>query len=247
MSSVDIYNAQESNYEDFSHLNVSTSLEKDFVDYKSSPILQEDNLEVQNKTQRLSNSKLFVANEEKLNVKEEINNEVKKKSTLDLFDDDSDPFETETEDTKSEDFIDENIKIKIGQHSDIVVNEEQPIIESENKKSIKNESKQDKLTLNVEEIEGNSSKLVPQSTILSIKSNSLFDDEEDLFSVKSEKAIKPSSNIFDSDDEFEFNHKFTKKNPVETKSIFGDDSDDDLFNTPSKSATGSLFNRKQIG
>lgn len=260
MSSIDIDHNQESNIADSSHLNVSTSLEKDYVDYKSSPILQEDKLEVQNETQVQPNTKLFAANDKKMNVKKEINNEVIKKSTLDLFDDDSDPFETMTEDKNIKDFLDDDIEIEIGekkleskllvdQHSDIVINEKHSKIESENKKLPETGSKDDKQVkaLSIEEVEENDSKLTNQSIILHTKSNSLFDDEEDLFSVKSEKVIKPSSNIFDSDDEFEFNHTFTKKHPVKTKSIFGDDSDDDLFSSPSKSATSYLSNQKQTG
>lgn len=263
MSSIDIDHNQESNLEESSRLNVSTSLEKDFVDYKSSPILQEDNLEVQNKIQAQPSSKLFAANDDTINVKKEKNNEIKRKSVLDLFDDDSDPFETLTEDKNIKDFPDDNISIlmKIDekkseskllideQHSDIVVNEKQSKIESGNKKLPETESQHDKLVkaLNEEKIEENDTKLITQSTITPNKSNSLFDDEEDLFSVKSKKVLKSSSNIFDSDDEFDFSHKFTKKNSVKTTSIFGDDSDDDLFSTPSKSTNSNLSNQKQIG
>lgn len=260
MSSIDIDHDQETNLVDSSRLNVSTSLEIDFVDNKSSPMLQKDNLEVQNNTQTQPSSKLVEATDDMINVKTEKNNEIKKKSVLELFDDDSDPFETMTEDKNIKDFLDDKIEIQIGenkleskllidQHSDNAVTKKEPKIESENKNLPETESKHNKLVkaLNVEDIEKNDPKLITQSTILPTKSNSLFNDEEDLFSVTSEKVIKSSSNIFDSDDEFEFSHKFTKKTPVKTKSIFGDDSDDDLFSTPSKPSTSNLSNQKQMG
>jgi len=88
------------------------------------------------------------------------------------------------------------------------------------------------------------------SNLLTQKSNSLFDDDDDdddIFSQKSGKVNKPSSNIFDSDDEFEVKPKFVKKNSDKTKSIFGDDSDDDLFNTPSKPSGSNLTSQKATG
>lgn len=127
----------------------------------------------------------------------------------------------------------------------------QPVIESISDKLSVTETtyeNQDK-TLNVKELVGeNKSKSETQSTVLSNKKNSLFDDDDDdLFSPKSDKGKKPSSNIFDSDEEIEFNHKFTKRSFVKTKSIFGDDSDDDLFSSPSKPSASKLPSQKLIG
>lgn len=248
MSSTD--NNQESNLEDSSSLNVSKS---DVVDHESTPILHKDNSEVQNKLQAQSNNKLFASNDGDINDKKEISKENKKKSILDLFDDDSDPFESDKKDNdkieirKGEKQLES--KLLIGQLSDILVNKKLPEIEAVSKKVPETKPKHDKQVknLNVEGIEGNNSKPITQSTKLPIESNSLFDDDKDLFPLKSEKVNKPSSNIFDSDDEFEFNHTFTKKKSVKTKSIFGDDSDDDLFSTPSKLVSSNLSNQKPIG
>lgn len=130
-------------------------------------------------------------------------------------------------------------------------------IESKNEKTSEIESVSEKLIeiipvcddeanlVNAIRVEGNKS--TTRNTILPVKSNSLFDDDDnDLFSSKCEKSKKTSSNIFDSDDdEFEFTRKFTKKDSVKTKSIFGDDSDDDLFATPSnKPSASNLLCRK---
>jgi len=107
-------------------------------------------------------------------------------------------------------------------------------------------------TCHVEKLQENKFKSLISNNLLPQKSNSLFDDDDDdddddIFSQKSGKVNKPSSNIFDSDDEFEFNPKFVKKKSDKTKSIFGDDSDDELFNTPSKPSGSNLTFKKPIG
>jgi len=127
----------------------------------------------------------------------------------------------------------------------------QPEIESINEKlpEIHPISEIQVKTSNVNKLQENKSKSLISNNLLPQKSNSLFDDDDDddIFSRKSGKVSKPSSNIFDSDDELEFNPKFVKQKSDKTKSIFGDDSDDDLFNTPSKPSGSNLTSQKPIG
>lgn len=146
----------------------------------------------------------------------------------------------------------ENESIKEKEPETEPIKEKEPEIESVNEKLMEIEpiGETQVKTFNVKELEENKSKSMISNTLLPQKSNSLFDDDDDddyLFSRKSDKVNKPSSNIFDSDDEFEFNQKFTKKNSDKTKSIFGDDSDDDLFNTPNKPSGSNLTSQKPIG
>jgi len=213
------------------------------------------------------------------NEKMETKTELKKKFFSDLFDDDSDPHESIQQefDTKNSDdnkkitvdaqllepnkLVQAQLPVIESVHEKLLVNEKQP--EPEPIKGIQPniEPVNEKLpeiepiceiqvkASNVNELQENKSKSVISNTLLSQKSNSLFDDDDDddIFSRKSGKVNKPSSNIFDSDDELEFNQTFSKHKSDKTKSIFGDDSDDDLFNTPSKPSGSKLTSRKPIG
>lgn len=136
-----------------------------------------------------------------------------------------------------------------GIQSDIEsVNEKLPEIEVAHEKLSEFETQVN--VFNVNDLEETKSKSMISNTSLSQKSKSLFDDNDndnDLFSQKTGNVNKLSSNIFDSDDEFEFTHKFSKKKSDKTKSIFGDDSDDDLFNSPSKPSGSNLTSKKPIG
>lgn len=242
----------------------------DLVDYQSSPILKDDFLnssnEVQNKNQELLSNKLPLSN----NDKTETNNEVKK-IILDLFDDSLEPFKLTQEEinknNNKEKKLDEKQVCKLvyddtEQLSKIETVQESLLkIELKNEKNLEIESVSKELTgikpisdeevkgINVIEVVENKLKSITQNTTLSKKSKSLFDDDDDdLFSLKSEKVKKSSfNNIFDSDNEFEFNQKFTKKNSIKTESIFGDDSDDDLFSTSSKSSASNLPSQKPNG
>lgn len=295
MSSVDI--GSESNFQESSRLFVSTS---NLVDYQSSPILNDgitdtdSSNEVEKKIFEPFNNKSFVANDSKMyenNEKPETKTELKKKSFLDLFDEDSDPSESIQQEFDSKD---SNKKITSDEQlleSNKSAQEQFPVIESVHEQRLENEpfkkkqpevvsikekqpepepikgiqpeieSVNEKLpeieqiceiqvkAFNVNELQENKSKSLISNTLLSQKSNSLFDDDDDddIFSQKSRKVNKPSSNIFDSDDELEFNQTFSKHKSDKTKSIFGDDSDDDLFNTPSKPSRSSLTSQKPIG
>lgn len=261
MSSIDI--DHDPIIQESSRLFSSTS---DLIDYQSSPILNDnvsDSLNiVQNVIQEPLNS--IIDN------KTEKNNEAKK-NILDLFDDDSNLFESRQEEITRKDYCTNNEQAFCeNQFESKSVNEQLPEIESVHQKLLKAESsnkkqseietinekqqeiesihnKKDK-SENVIEIEENKSTFITKNTMLPKTSISLFDDDhDDIFSSKSEKVKKSSSNIFDSDDEFEFNQKFTKKTSIKTNSIFGDDSDDDLFSSSSKPATSNLNSQKPIG
>ncbi|XP_050441467.1 WASH complex subunit 2-like [Adelges cooleyi] len=72
------------------------------------------------------------------------------------------------------------------------------------------------------------------------------DDDDNIFLSKS-KIVKPTtSNLFDSDDDLDFDQKApgkSKKDLAKSKSLFGDDSDDDLFTN--KTTTPSKFTSKK--
>jgi len=261
ISSIDI--GYESNLNESSHLFGSSS---DLINYENSSILNDDLIDssnnVQNENQEsLNNKSLFNINDNKTETNKKVN-----KLISDLFDDDLNPFELTQEEINTKNGkemkFDDNVT-----ESKLIYNEQIPKIkkipdnhmeiESKNEKNSEIESviphneiklKYDKeIKVNVIEAEENKSKSITQSITLSKKSNTLFDDDdEDLFSPTYEKVKKSSSNIFDSDDEFEFKQKFTKKNFVKTDSIFGDDSDDDLFSTSSK-PSNSLASQKPNG
>lgn len=276
MSSIDIgseTNFQESSRLFVSTSNLvdyqsSPILNYDITDTNSSNEVNKNILEPFNKNS-------FVANDNKMNEnceKPETKNELKKKSFSDLFDDDSDPLESFQREFDAKDSND-SIKITLAEQlleSNKSVQKQNLEIESVHEKLPENEpvkeiqpevvSFNEKTeidpineiqvkTCNVENLKENKSKSLISNNLLPQKSNSLFDDDDDddIFSQKSGKVNKPSSNIFDSDDEFEFNPKFVKKKSDKTKSIFGDDSDDDLFNTPSKPSGSNLTFQKPIG
>lgn len=226
----------------------------DLVNNQSSPILNDDVTDslskAQNEIQVPSNDMLFVT-DEKLESKTNI---------LNLFDDDSDSFESSHEEKSTSDVKEKILDEKQPEFKIVhtkfpeVESLDKPLIETAiNKLDIKSVHK----TLpNIEPTNENQvpdikkikSKTATQSIVFPKKSNSLFDDDDDvLFSPKSEKAKVSSSNIFDSDDELEFSQKFTKKSLAKAKSIFDDDSDEDLFSTPSKPSTSQLPSRKPIG
>lgn len=285
MSSIDI--GSETNFQESSRLFVSTS---NLVDYQSSPILNDgitdtdSSNEVKKKILEPFNNKSLVDNDNKMYENSEIveiKTELKKKTFLDLFDDDSDPesFQQEFDAKNSNDIkkltldeqlletnksVQEQLPVIESVHEKLLetkpVIEIQPEIVSVKEKQPEAESINEKLpeiepmceiqvkAFNVKELHENKSKSLISNTSLPKKSNSLFDDDDDddIFSQKSGKVNKPSSNIFDSDDEFEFNQTFAKKKSDKTKSIFGDDSDDDLFNTPCKPAGSNLTSNKPI-
>lgn len=265
MSSIDI--GHESNLQQSSRLFGSTS---DLIDYQSSPILYDDVADslnvVQNKIQASSNNNSLFTNNEKNSEIIETNHKTKK-NILDLFDDESDPFESSQEevcDNNNEKSISANKHLEFK-----TVNKQCSEVESIDKKQLDIESvivkpleievvkknitniesvhgKQVEIS-NIKKVEEN--KFVTQNVVVSKKLNSLFDDDDDddLFFQKSKKTKKTSSNIFDSDDELDFSQKFTKTNLAKTKSLFGDDSDDDLFSTPNKTSASNLPSRKPIG
>lgn len=264
MSSIDI--GHESNLQQSSRLFGSTS---DLVDYQSSPILNDDVTDsiniIQNKIQASFNdNSLFKNNEKNSGIKE--GDHKTKQNILDLFDDDSDPFESQ------EEVSDNNDKKHIlnNKHSEFkTVNKLCSEVESVDKKYPANKSVivkpleievvEEKVTniesvcnnqveiSSIKEVEENKS--VTQNIVIPKKLNSLFDDDDDdnLFFQKSKKTKKSSSNIFDSDDELDFSQKFTKTKLAKTKSLFGDDSDDDLFSTPNKPSASNLPSGKAIG
>lgn len=235
MSSIDI--DHKSNFQESSRLFGSTS---DLVDYQSSPILNADfPSKLQNKIQEQFNNKLIVTNDDQMyegSEKMETNHNVKKQTVLDLFDDDS------NEESKRQNIHknnEEKIFYEMPSKSKFVHNEY-----AENKSSFKQVIGIEVCSTvkELKEIESTST----QNTKLSRKSNSLFVDDDDLFSSKTEK-VKKISNLFDSDDECEFNQNFSKKTSLKTHSIFSDDSDDDLFSSTSKSSIISSPVQKPIG
>lgn len=281
MSSVDI--GHHSNFQESSRLFGSTS---DLADYNSDSKLNDhvtdSTNEVQNKIQTPINKKLQVTPsfDDKLyknNETTETNNEIKKNTSLDLFDDDSDPFESFHDemskevchnDNKENSLDKERLEFNLAHDKFLEiksVNEKQPDIIEQSKNEL--EEEKPKIEPAYEEIEPIGNQVVKQvdikeleeekstftttnttNTKSSKKSNSLFDeDNDDLFSPDPKKINKPSSNIFDSDDEFEFNQTFSKKSLDKSKSIFGDDSDDDLFSTPSKPLESNFTSKKPIG
>lgn len=279
MSSIDI--GSETNFQESSRLFVSTSNLVDYQSSTmlNDAITDTDSSnEVKEKIPEPLDNKSFVANDNKMyenNEKTEIKTELIKKSFSDLFDDNSDPSESIEQEFDTKD-NNENKKIALDDQqlkSNISVQEQLPVIESVHKKLLMNETLTEKQpkpepikgiqpkiepiceiqdkAFNVNELQENKSKSLISNTLLSQKSNSLFDDDDDddddIFSRKSGKVKKPSSNIFDSDDELEFNHTFSKHKSDKTKSIFGDDSDDDLFDIPSKPSGSNLTSQKPIG
>lgn len=263
MSSIDI--SHESNLQQSSRLFGSTS---DLVDYESSPILYDDATdsmnEVQNKIQASSNDNSLFMNNEKNSEIKEVNHKTKK-NILDLFDNDSDPFESlqeEASDNNDEKNIFDNkhseFKIVNKQCSEVEsVDKIQPVLKSVIVKPLEIEVVQEKVTNNesvhnnqveissIKEVEVNKS--TTQNVVIPNKLNSLFDDDDDDLFFQKSKKTKKTSNIFDSDDELDFSQKFTKTNLANTTSLFGDDSDDDLFSTPNKSSPSHLPSGKSIG
>lgn len=262
MSSIDI--DHDPIIQESSRLSNSTS---DLVDYQNSPILDDIVSDSLNIVQNVIQEPLHSI----IDKKTETSNGAKK-NILDLFDDDSNLFESCQEEITRKVYSTNNEQQAFceNQFESKSVNEQLPEIESIHKKLLKVEpsnkkqseietinekqqeiepihNKKDK-SENVIEIEENKSNSITKNTMLSKKSISLFDDDhDDIFSSKSEKVKKSSSNIFDSDDEFEFNQKFTKKPSIKTNSIFGDDSDDDLFSSSSKPSTSNFNSQKPIG
>lgn len=229
----------------------------DLVDYQSSPILNDNNTDsfgkAQNEIQVPSNN-ILSAMDEKIDEKLE----TKKKNILNLFDDDSDPFELSHGEKSRSDIKKKTLDEKEPEFKVESIDNPQPFVEPAineletesvhktlpNVKPVKENQVAE--TINQEKIESN---FTTQNTAaLAEKSNSLFDNGN-LFSPKSKVS---SSNIFDSDedDEVEFDQKFNKKSLAKSKSIFDDDSDeDDLFNTPSKPSASNncLSSQKPIG
>jgi len=213
-------------------------------------------IKAQNEIQVASNNILFVTdekNDEKLETK---------KNILNLFDDDSDSFESSHEEKSigdvKEKALDEKqpeFKIEHKKLPEVELIDKQIIETAINKLDIESVHKtlpnvqptNENQVPDIKNLEKIKSKSVTQSIVIPKKSNSLFDDDDDdvLFSSNSEKAKFSSSNIFDSDDDLEFSQKFTKKSLAKAKSIFDDDSDEDLFSTPSKPSHLPL--RKPIG
>jgi len=235
----------ESDIHEPSRLFSSTS---DIVDYQASPIL----------------------NDNEKNTSNEDKESKKENNVLNLFSDDSDSFESIQEEISRNDcFIDNKTKILERKLSTSeLVQKQLPKIEPLYEKQLGIEAVNDiqpeikssnEILLNIEpvhytqvkdsdfKLDENKSKSTSKNTKLSKNLNSLFDDDKDDIFYKSDKNKNHSSNIFDSDDELEFNQKFTKKNLDKTKSIFGDDSDEDLFSTPSKSPASNLQSLNQIG
>lgn len=210
----------------------------DLVDYQSSTILNATDVsnEFQSKIQEPFNNKLVLTYDNKVyegSVKTETNNKVKKQTVLDLFVDNSSKKETNST------YVHEDNKEKIfdNKPSDSNLLHKEYLANKLTHKQIK--------VIEASQIVNES--IPTQSTILFGKSNSLFDDDDDLFSLKSEKVKKISTNLFDSDDEFDFDQKFTKKASLRTNSIFGDDSDDDLFSSTTISSVKNLPLQKPIG
>lgn len=225
----------------------------DLVDYQNSSILDDDVPDSLNKVQyeiqEPLNSKLCIIDNET-----ETNNGAKK-NILDLFEDDSNLFESCQEEITKNDYCTDNKQKTFDDNQFESVYDQLSEIQSLHQKllkvepSIKKQSEIETINEKQQEIEPIHNKKDKSENVIEIeenKSNSLFDDD-DIFSSKSEKVKKSSFNIFDSDDEFEFNQKFTKKTLIKANSIFGDDSDDDLFSTSSKPSTSNLHSSKLIG
>ncbi|XP_025195311.1 uncharacterized protein MAL13P1.304 [Melanaphis sacchari] len=268
MSSIDIGSA--TNFEESSRLFVSTS---NLDDYQSSPILNNECTDVDSSNE-VKNK--IVENDEKIESKNKLTKNLfdddldQSKSIQQEFDKKDSNYnkniilsEELLESNKS---VQEQLPVIESNHKKLLENEpvkekqletelikkKQPEIDSINEKvsEIERTHETQVKVFSMKELEENKSKSMISNTLLLQKSNSLFDDDDDddddLFSRKSGKVNKTISNIFDSDDEFEFNQKFTKKNSDKTKSIFGDDSDDDLFNTPKKPSGSNLTSQKSI-
>ncbi|VVC34084.1 FAM21/CAPZIP domain [Cinara cedri] len=241
MSSIDI--GHESNFQESSRLFSSTS---DLVDHQSSSILNVTDFsnELQYKIQESFDTKLITNNDKIYEGSEQIltNNKVKKQAVLNLFDDDSNLFESRQKETKKTN-EDKDKKEQIfheGLSESKLIHKEH----TENELPLDKQVKaivEDQTVKEVIENESTSN----QNTKLSRKSNYLFDDNDDIFSSKTEK-VKKTSSLFDSDDEFEFSQKFTKKTMLKTNSIFGDDSDDDLFSSTNKLSASNLPLQKPI-
>lgn len=237
-----------------SHLLPSSS---DVVDYKSSPLLNDDGLDSCNKV--YNESQIPLNKELSDNINETVekvdeNNKTEKKMSLDLFDD-LDETESIKKEMSTKNYYnkrenalnEEQLKFQTLNEKQLdinPVNEKLPKIESTNEKQPKNDR-----CLDINKLKENKSKSLTQNiTMLNKESSSIFsDDEDNIFSPKSEKVKKPLSNLFDSDEEFDFKQTFSKKNVVKVNSIFGDDSDDDLFSTPSKPTASSSSFQKSIG
>lgn len=239
MSSIDI--GHESNFQESSRLFGSTS---DLFDYQSSPILNDDvgdfSDKVENKIQTPSNNALFARNE-KDNEKTDLCFKSKNK-LLDLFDDDSDPFESTVEVTSPNEK--KEISSNDNESDQQIVNEKVSKTETKDKKQPIVESVSDKQTdvetvfkvetenrINVSDIkkvEKNKSEIDTQSTSLSTKkSESLFGDDSDKFESFLKEAIqnKKKEKSLNSehlekeiaDEQLLFKKSLDKKSPVSSK------------------------------
>lgn len=278
MSFVDI--DRHSNFQESSRLFGSTS---DLTDYKSSSNLNDHVIdstnEVQSKIQNPISNKSTVPFDDKLYKSDETtetNNKIKTNSGLNLFDDDSDPFESFQDETSKkvchsdgkEKLLSDKEQLDFNlAHDQFLeiksVSEKQPDVEEQSKTELKDEKLKVELAyeeiepmcdtifkeLDVKKLEEKKSTSTSAITKSSKKSNSLFDKaNDDLFSPNSMKVNKPSSNIFDSDDEFEFEQPICRKSLGKSKLIFSDDSDDDdLFSSSSKPLETNLTFQKPIG